>query len=296
METWVKHWTPHSKYDKFRNKKQARKSIFCQGAEQTMGHRFYKAISLIPVILISAGIFAASGEPVEGTSGLIDSSTIGEILKKADQARGNRDGITWEVAILSAENTGRGPMIFHVRARGFDTLATALSPPKDKGNKVLMVNGNMWFYKPGLSKPVPISARQKLMGNASYGDIAATNYYRDYDATLLGDETIADESCHVFDLKAKMPTATYDHIRYWVSKNREVGIKAEYYTVSGKKIKTARMFYNREIDVDGIRRPFISEIHIADAFVTKDTTVLAFDKPALAALPDHIFNRNLLRN
>jgi hypothetical protein len=81
-----------------------------------------------------------------------------------------------------------------------------------------------------------------------------------------------------------------------VSKNREVGIKAEYYTVSGKKIKTARMFYNREIDVDGIRRPFISEIHIADAFVTKDTTVLAFDKPALAALPDHIFNRNLLRN
>jgi hypothetical protein len=261
-----------------------------------MKHRFDRLYKVIFLILISAGIFAGPGEAGEDAGRVMDPSAIGEILEKADQARGNRDGITWKVAILSSENIGRAPMVFDVRARGFDTLAIAVSPPKDKGNKVLMVNGNMWFYKPGLSKPVPISARQKLMGNASYGDIAATNYYRDYDATLLGEETIDGEACHVFDLKAKMPTATYDQIRYWVSTSREVGIKAEYYTVSGKKIKSATMFYNREVEVDSTRRPFISEIHIADALVTRDTTVLEFDRPALAALPDHIFNRNLLRN
>jgi hypothetical protein len=244
------------------------------------------------MILMMAVVSAAYGQSL----GVTDSSAISEILKKADQARGNRDGITWEVSILSDETRDRAAMVFNVKARGFDTLATAVSPSKDKGNRVLMVNGNMWFYKPGLSKPVPISSRQKLMGNASYGDIAATNYCEDYDATPLHPELIDDEICHVFDLKARSATATYYHIRYWVSKERTLGLKAEYYTVSGKKIKSARMFYDKTVLVRGIRRPFISFIHISDAVVKKETTILAFAKPALVALPHHIFNRNLLKD
>jgi hypothetical protein len=208
---------------------------FYWGAEQKMRCSIVKALCLIPVILVTTGFCPGHGKPADETGPSSDPPTIREMLINADQARGNRDGITWEVAIESSGN-GRGArMVFDVRARGFDTLATAVSPPKDKGNKVLMVNGNMWFYKPGLSKPVPISTRQRLMGNASYGDIAATNYSQDYDATLLREETIDGDACHVFDLKAKTPTATYDHIRYWISKTREVGIKAEYYTVSGKR-------------------------------------------------------------
>jgi hypothetical protein len=261
-----------------------------------MRSRFFETVCLIPVILVTAGICTGHGKQADETGRSSDPAPIQEILIKADQARGNRDGITWEVAILSSENTRRAPMVFDVKVRGFDMLATAVSPSKDRGNKVLMVNGNMWFYKPGLSKPVPISARQRLMGNASYGDIAATNYYQDYDAVLLREESIDGETCHVFDLKARTSAATYDQIRYWISKTREVGIKAEYYTVSGKKIKSARMIYDRGIDVDGTRRPFISEIHISDTLVTGETTVLAFDNPALTTLPDHIFNRNLLRN
>jgi len=257
---------------------------------------FLKELCLIPLILIIAGICAGFAEPVEETGCGMDSTAIQVVLMRADQARGNREGITWEVAVMSSENEGHSPMVFDVKARGFDTLATAVAPPRDKGNKVLMVNGNMWFYKPGLSKPVPISARQRLMGNASYGDIASTNYYQDYVAVPLGEESIDGEVCHVFDLKARTPAATYDHIRYWISKSREVGIKAEYYTVSGKKIKSARMIYGSEIDVDGARRPFISEIHISETVMTKETTILVFDNPALAALPDHVFNRNLLKN
>jgi hypothetical protein len=158
-----------------------------------------------------------------------------------------------------------------------------------------MVNGNMWFYKPGLSKPVPISTRQKLMGNAAYGDIAATNYFEDYDAALLHQEMIDDQACHVFDLAARTNTATYDRIRYWVSMSRNVGLKAEYYTVSGKKIKSARMFYRKTVDMDGQEKPFISEIQISDAVINTEKTVLKFDNPQLAALPDSLFNQNLLK-
>ena len=107
---------------------------------------------------------------------LLAAGTVQDILHQADQARGNLGGVTWEAALESVEHTRVETMTFEVRARGFDILAETLAPPKSKGNKILMLLGNMWFYKPGLSKPVPISRRQRLLGNAVYGDIAATNY------------------------------------------------------------------------------------------------------------------------
>jgi len=90
-----------------------------------------------------------------------------EILKKADEARGNLKGVQWEVSVVSKEKERTTEMVFFVQARGFDVLATSLFPAKDKGNKILLVSGNMWFHRPGLSKPVPISQRQKLVGMAS---------------------------------------------------------------------------------------------------------------------------------
>jgi hypothetical protein len=216
-----------------------------------------------------------------------------DILHKADQSRGNLSGITWTV-VLENPGTASEIMSFDVKARGFDILAESLAPPKDRGNRILMVNGNMWFHKPGLSKAVPISQRQRLMGNAAYGDIAATNYADDYAATSLEEESINGELCHVFDLKAKENHAAYDRIKYWISKRRVVGVKAEYFTVSGKKFKSATMESANTIKVDGEGRPFISKIIIYDDLLTTKVTTLSLTKPMFRKLGSYVFDVNLL--
>jgi Outer membrane lipoprotein-sorting protein len=213
-----------------------------------------------------------------------------EILRKADQSRGNLEGITWKV-VVSDKRTE--PMTFDVKARGFDILGENLAPPKDRGNKVLMVNGNMWFHRPGLSKAVPISQRQRLMGNAAYGDIAATNYAEDYEARLLEDETVNGELCYVFDLKAKDSRAAYDRIKYWISKQRVVGVKAEYFTVSQKKFKSATMESANTVRIDGEARPFISKITIYDELLSSDVTTLNLTKPVFRKLAAYVFDVNL---
>ncbi len=222
--------------------------------------------------------------------------SIKKILKKADEARGNREGISWKVSIAVLDSTNNSDMVFNVNAKGYDLLAESLAPAKDKGNKILMVNGNMWFYKPGLSKPVPISQRQKLSGNAAYGDIAATNYEEDYEATVMPDETINQELCHVFFLKAKTNRATYDQIKYWISKPTGLGLKAEYYTVSGKKFKVAEMTYENHVQVGDQIQPFISEIRIDDVVMTRKITVLTLENPKMKKISNYIFNRNMLKN
>ena len=213
-----------------------------------------------------------------------------EILRKADQSRGNLEGITWKVILVDKRSES---MTFDVKARGFDIFAENQAPPKDRGNKVLMVNGNMWFHRPGLSKAVPISQRQRLMGNAAYGDIVATNYAEDYEATPLEDETVNGELCYVFDLKAKDNRSAYDRIKYWISKQHVVGVKAEYFTVSQRKFKSAAMESANTVRIDGEVRPFISKITIYDELLSSDVTTLNLTKPVFRKLAAYNFDVNL---
>ena len=88
--------------------------------------------------------------------------TSKEILQKADEARGNAEGIQWEIVIDSVEGGREQHRTLRVNARGYNSLADTLAPANVKGQKLLMQDRNMWFAKPGLSKAVPISRGKSL--------------------------------------------------------------------------------------------------------------------------------------
>jgi outer membrane lipoprotein-sorting protein len=217
-----------------------------------------------------------------------------EILKKSDEARGHADGIEWEIAMTSIESGREQERTIRVSARSFNSLAEFLAPANVKGQKMLMVDRNMWFAKPGLSKPVPISPRQKLLGGAANGDIASTNYAGDYKITHADEDTVNKEPCYLFDLAAVDKKATYDRIKYWISKERIAGVKAEFYTVSGKMFKTAIFEYDNNITIDGKKRPFISRMVITSAIMKEDVTTINFRRVSFKNIPDSMFNLNLL--
>ena len=217
-----------------------------------------------------------------------------EMLQKADEARGNAEGIQWEISMDSIEGGREENRKMRVIARGYDCLVDTLTPANLKGQKLLMQDRNMWFAKPGLSKPVPISPRQKLMGSAANGDIASTNYADDYKIIHTEEGKVKDESCIILELQAVDNRATYDRIKYWVSKERLVGLKAEFYTVSGKMFKTAVFEYKNSITIKENPREFISKMIITSAIVKEDVTVINYKKPVLKKVSDSTFNLNLL--
>jgi hypothetical protein len=216
------------------------------------------------------------------------------ILEKADEARGNLEGIEWEIDIDSVERGRNQNRNLIVKARDFNSLAEFTAPAKVKGQKVLMIDRNMWFIKPGLRKPVPISPRQKLMGQASNGDIASTNYAGDYRVESMSEETVGGEPCYLFDLIAANKNVTYDRIRYWVSKDRMVGVRAEFFTVSGKMFKSATFEYDNTVTVEGEKKPFISKMVITNAVLKADVTTMTYSKAKVNKIPDSTFNLNLL--
>lgn len=216
------------------------------------------------------------------------------VLRAADEARGNVTGLGWEVTIESAEHERvTDSLVYDIKVRSFNVAGLSLAPPKYRGNKILMLNTNMWFYKPGLSKPVPISLRQKLMGDAAYGDIASTNYAEHYNAIRLSDDVVNGKECYVFDLRAKAEKVTYDRIIYWVEKQRQLGVKAEYFTVSGKKFKSASMDYGNTVKLDGKPHPFLSRITMHGELLDGAVTYLHLRSPRIEPIPDYVFDLNL---
>lgn len=255
---------------------------------------FWPAILVLPLIAPAAEVTQAP--PARATVSLTNAAAIHALLQTADRARGNLEGVIWTVKITAFEDEAAKANVYAVKARGFDVLAEVVEPSRQKGNQLLMHLGNMWFSKPDLSKPVPISQRQRLAGSAANGDLAATNYAEDYDATALADTVEENEPCHVFDLQARHRRCTYDRVVYYVSRDRQVGVRADYYTATGKLIKTARMSYTNTVaGADGARLPFISAIFIRDAVATNNTANLLFSAPKIQPLPPETFDVNRLR-
>jgi hypothetical protein len=203
--------------------------------------------------------------------------TADALLESSDRSRGGGlPGLAWTIEIVSTDADGESRQVLSAIARDDDSRVDYTAPEKSKGQFVIILGRNMWFSRPGLRKPVPLSPRQRLVGEASNGDIATTNYRSDYRATLGPQESIDGELCQILELSAKAKNVTYDRVRYWVSLQRGVGVQAEFYTVSGKLLKRARVEYDHELEYGGATFRFISRMILTDAINPADRTVMTY--------------------
>jgi len=238
-------------------------------------NRFATSAALLSLLLIAMSADAgAAPDPAA-------------VLAAADLARGGGvPGVIWKLRITSNgvdEEAGQSVQELTVKAIPDTSLAAVVYPPRRSGSKLLQVSRNMWFSRPDLRKPVSISQRQKLSGQAANGDIASTNYVADYEAKLVREESVEGEECYVLDLTGRHKWVTYDRIVYWVSKARQVALKAEYYTVSGKLLKTGRFEYANAITYQGRQQIFISKLTIRDALNQSNYSVLEYSDVKLRA-------------
>ena len=177
----------------------------------------------------------------------------------------------------------------------FVSLMRFTQPLRDAG-KVMLKNGSdLWFYDPGTKAAVRISPQQRLIGQASNGDVVTVNFARDYHAKLAGEENITDgerKSRHAakLQLAAATPDATYGAIELWLDAQSHAPIKARFFADSGHLLKTA--YYRRYQNELGASRP--TETVIIDGLDPQSVTLVRLSDYGWRDAPAAWFQRDYL--
>jgi outer membrane lipoprotein-sorting protein len=177
----------------------------------------------------------------------------------------------------------------------FASLIRYVLPTRDAG-KLILKNGNdMWFYDPTSKASVRLSPQQRLLGQASNGDVATVNLAKDYQATLVGDEEVMDgerqtRKAHKLALTAVAPDATYASIEMWVDAENNRPLKARFFAESSRLLKTA--YYRRFQPELGADRP--TETVIIDGLNPQSVTLMRFSDYKARTIPDSWMQRDFL--
>lgn len=177
----------------------------------------------------------------------------------------------------------------------FSTLIRFVLPARDAG-KLMLKNGNdMWFYDPVAKASVRLSPQQRLLGQASNGDVATVNLARDYKAELTATEDVQDgerqtRKSHKLLLTAAAPDVTYASIEMWVDAANNRPIKARFFAESTRLLKTA--FYRKYQPHLGTERP--TETVIIDGLNPQSVTLMRLSDYAARQIPDTWMQRDFL--
>ena len=99
-------------------------------------------------------------------------------------------------------------------------------PPKAK--EMLRVSDNMGLHAQPQARP-RLASREASRVATSTTATSCANYVADYTAKLT---TGDDPKLWLLDLTAKSKEASYDHIKLWITKDKQQPAKAEYYATS----------------------------------------------------------------
>lgn len=177
----------------------------------------------------------------------------------------------------------------------FASLLRFVQPARDTGKLLLKNGGDLWFYDPGTKASVRISPQQRLLGDASNGDVVTVNFARDYKAAVAAEETITDgerrprKSVKLM-LTAASEDSTYAAIELWIDAESRAPLKARFMADSGRLLKTA--YYRKFQPQLGVDRP--TETVIIDGINPQSVTIVRFSDYAARNLPTSWFQRDYL--
>lgn len=155
----------------------------------------------------------------------------------------------------------------------------------EKGQKVLMKGNDYWMFMPRSRRPIRITPMQKLLGEASLGDISTLSWSEDYSVEQLIDKG-ADWS---FELKANSPKMSYQKILLSVSKGDFFPKKAKLFLRSGKHAKTATFERGER---NGKHK--VIAMALFDEMKQGQKTVIAYDHIQPIQVPGKLFNPQIL--
>jgi hypothetical protein len=226
----------------------------------------FRPVASTLIILLALSTFSDAARAEEAPSAI-------DIVAAADRVRNPQNPFRLSLVLVeyqSGQAHDSVSLAVHAKmdpaTHQYRNLVRYAAPARDVGKLVLLSGGSMWFYDPASKASIRISAQQRLIGQASNGDVLTVNLAHDYTPRLLGAESIPDadhqprDTWHL-DLTAATTEAAYSRLETWIEKQTMRPVKSKFYSDSGRVLKIA--YYRRYEPALGVARPL--ETIIIDA-------------------------------
>jgi hypothetical protein len=177
---------------------------------------------------------------------------VAALLRAADRYRtdGQNLQVETEVTVQLRDGTVDKTRRYTVFVQHDRRSLVLMRSPAEQGQKVLMLGDDFWLLMPASQRPLRITPSQKLLGDASTGDIATLSWAEDYSGTWVGEERCETpggeaQACVRLSLQAQRKGVSYQRIELWLGKARSEPLKADLYVQSDKLAKQARFVTDR---------------------------------------------------
>jgi hypothetical protein len=206
-----------------------------------------------PILLLPLAL----GLNLLASSANAQAQDVPALLKATDKFRMSADNLQVDtlINVQNADGTPDKERRYKVFAQAGRQSLVLMQSPAEAGQKVLMLGDDFWLLMPNSQRPLRITPMQKLLGDASTGDIATMSWAEDYTGKLVGEEACAaptaagaaattggvqSQTCLHLSLNAARKGVTYQRIELWLGKTRHEPVRADLYVLSDKLAKQAR--------------------------------------------------------
>lgn len=222
-----------------------------------------------------------------------DASDPKALVEAADHIRFPNRGFQVDVNISSsAPGSDSDARKYRILSKGnANTIVITTEPASDNGQILLMKDRDLWIFLPDISQPVRLSLSQRLTGEVANGDLARANFSGDYTPRLVRTESIDGETYNVLELQANDRGVTYHRVMYWLRRSDSRPLKAEFYSLSDRLLKTCH--YENFQKMAGQMRP--TRLVMEDALKHNQKSVLDYSNMRLKELPDKMFTKEYLK-
>lgn len=252
-------------------------------------------LSLARTQLTAIGLALLASMPMSVTAedSQDDDPRARSILEKSDEIRFPSEGFQVDVSITNTSSEeAQEKRKYRVLSKGNEnTVVMILEPASERGQIMLMKGRDLWVFMPNVSQPIRLGLAQRLTGEVANGDLARANFSGDYSPRLIRDEAVDGHDCHVLELNAVDRGVTYRRVILWVNKANFRPVKAEFYSLSNRLMKTC--LYEGFRDMAGKRRP--TRLVMTDALKRGEQSVLEYEQMKLRDLPDKVFSKDYLK-
>jgi len=242
-------------------------------------------------------------------SSCVFASDVDKVLREADSFRLPNGSVRIETEVRLYRNDKLDKdRLYTVYIKPPRRSLVLMKSPVEIGQKLLMLGEKFWLLTTDSQRPLRITSSQKLLGEASTGDIANMTWSEDYKGDIVGEINCPKPSaqfgdinlkvlekfstCMQLNLKANTEGLTYSNIILFVDIDSKTPVKAELFVDSGKKAKDA--WYLKLRDENS---KFIDTMLLVDNIQTTRYTVVNYKKIETKEIPDEIFNpAALVRN